>query len=86
MLNPRPPPSPSLTRAQKKYRTAGKVDKKMYHTLYLQVKGARFKTKKALMEEIHKKKTDAKRAKATEEQAVAAKAKASKKKEKKEAK
>jgi hypothetical protein len=51
--------------------------------LYKQVKGARYKTKKALMEEIHKRKTDSKREKATEEQAKAAKAKASKRKDKK---
>ena len=85
-----PPPSSRITRApispQKKYRTAKKISKHQYHSLYLQVKGARYKTKRALMEQIHKLKTDAKREKSVEEQATAAKLKASKKKEKKEKK
>ena len=72
-----------LRRMLKKYRQAKKIDKHQYHTLYLLVKGAQYKTKKALMEKVHKMKVDAKRTKTVEEQATAAKLKASKKKEKK---
>lgn len=46
-----------------------------------QVKGSRYKTKRALMEVIHKKKADATRVSTIEAQAQAAKAKAAKRRE-----
>ena len=55
-----------------------------YHNLYLQVKGARYKTKRVLMETIHKIKGEASRVKVISDQAVVAKLKAGSKKEKKE--
>ena len=39
-----------LRRMLARYRKAKKIDKHLYHELYLQCKGARYKTKKALME------------------------------------
>ena len=54
-----------------------------YHDLYLQVKGARYKTKRTLMETIHKKKAEETRVKAINDQAQVAKSKAETKKTKK---
>ena len=42
-----------LRRMLRKYRDANKIDKHLYHELYMQSKGNRFKTKKVLMETIH---------------------------------
>jgi hypothetical protein len=53
-----------------------------YHDLYMQVKGARYKTKRTLMETIHKQKSEQARVKVIADQAVVAKAKAAKKNEK----
>ena len=74
-----------LRRMLAKYRAAKKIDKHMYHELYLQVKGNRYKTKRTLMETIHKTKSEKNRLKAIEDQATAAKAKASVKVERKKA-
>ncbi len=67
----------------KKYRAAKKIDKHMYRALYAQVKGNKYKTKRTLMETIHRLKAEKARVKVIEDQAVAAKAKAASKKVKK---
>ncbi len=71
-----------LRRMLVRYRKAKKIDKHLYHELYLQCKGARYKTKKALMEVIHRKKEEHARTKTVADQAAAAKSKAESKKEK----
>ena len=47
-----------LRRMLRKYRDANKIDKHLYHELYMQAKGNRFKTKKVLMETIHTRKAE----------------------------
>ena len=71
-----------LRRMLARYREQKKIDKHLYHELYLQVKGARYKTKRTLMETIHRQKAEHKRAKGVADQATAAKAKAEAKREK----
>jgi large subunit ribosomal protein L19e len=75
-----------LRRFLRKYRSQQKVDKHLYHELYLKSKGNVFKNKKVLMEYIHKAKSEQVREKALEAQAEARKEKSNAKKTRKESK
>jgi large subunit ribosomal protein L19e len=65
-----------LRRLLHKMRDAKKIDKHIYHTLYLHAKGNQFKNKRVLLETIHTMKSEQAKAKALAEQAEAKKSRA----------
>merc|ERR1711970_853178 len=72
-----------LRRLLRKYRDAKKIDKHLYHELYMLAKGNRFKTKRVLTEAIHKMKAEKMRDKAMQEVAETRKLRAKNARERK---
>lgn len=65
-----------LRRLLHKMRDAKKIDRHIYHTLYLHAKGNQFKNKRVLLETIHSMKAEQAQTKALVEQAEAKKSRA----------